>query len=386
MDRAPLDGLTVVSIEQAVAAPYCTSRLADAGARVIKVERPEGDFARGYDSVAGGESSYFVWLNRGKQSVVLDLRLEADRDVLLAMIDRADVFVQNLKPGALERKGLGPDVLRARNRRLITCSISGYGDSGPYTQRKAYDLLIQAESGLASVTGGPSEPARVGISIVDIATGAAAQSAILESLIQRGLTGKGSDIRISMFDVIADWLAVPYLHAAAGKPPKRIGLAHPSISPYGVFKTKDARSILISIQNDREWVVFARDVLERPDLVDAAGFETNDARVANRAEVDAVIAKAISHRTEAEMTERLLASDTAFASVNDLDGLIAHPHTSTSEVVTPGGASVPLPAPPALVDGNRRFERGRMPKLDEHGDAIRAEFGAAAPVRRARST
>jgi crotonobetainyl-CoA:carnitine CoA-transferase CaiB-like acyl-CoA transferase len=386
MARAPLDGLTVVSIEQAVAAPYCTSRLADAGARVIKVERPEGDFARAYDSAAGGESSYFVWLNRGKQSVALDLREDADRDVLLSMTDRADVFVQNLKPGALARKGLGTDVLRDRNPRLVTCSISGYGETGPYAQRKAYDLLIQAESGLASVTGGPSEPARVGISIVDIATGAAAQSAILESLIQRGVTGRGSDIRLSMFDVIADWLAVPYLHAAAGKPPQRIGLAHPSISPYGVFSTRDARPLLISIQNDREWAIFARDVMERPDLVDAPGFETNNARVANRAEVDAVIADMIATRSEAEMTERLLASDTAFASVNDLDGLIAHPHTSTSEVVTPDGAAVAFPAPPALVDGGRRFERGAVPKLDEHGEAIRAEFGVSAPLKRARST
>ena len=241
--RLPLAGLTVVAVEQAVAAPFCTSRLADAGARVIKIERPEGDFARYYDTVALGQSSYFVWLNRGKESLAVDLGLPSGRDALGSLLAKADVLVQNLKPGAFERLGLGISDLRAQFPRLITCSISGYGDTGPMAERKAYDLLIQAESGLCSITGGPAEPARVGVSIVDIATGATAHAAVLEALIGRGITGEGADIRISMFDVMADWLTVPLLHQEAGKPPKRMGLAHPSISPYGVFRTRDGKDI-----------------------------------------------------------------------------------------------------------------------------------------------
>ena len=378
MADGPLDGILVVSIEQAVAAPYCTARLADAGARVVKVERPEGDFARGYDAAAAGESSYFVWLNRGKQSVALDLTDAADRALLLRMTDRADVVVQNLKPGALDRKGLGPEALRARNPRLVTCAISGYGETGPYADRKAYDLLIQAESGLCSVTGGPDEPARVGISVVDIATGAAAHAAILEALIARGRTGQGADIRLSMFDVIADWLSVPFLHAAAGSPPRRVGLAHPSIAPYGVYATADGERLLISVQNDREWAVLARDVLGRADLATDPAYATNKARVANRAAVDAAVGDAIGAASKDAMAERLLAADIAFASVNDMDGLAAHPHLTTATIDTPAGASVPLPAPPARFDGRRRVERARSPGLDGDGAAIRAEFAAPA--------
>jgi len=375
MTKGPLDGVLVVSIEQAVAAPYCTSRLADAGARVIKVERPEGDFARGYDRAASGESSYFVWLNRGKESVALNLDDDADRALLLAMTDRADVVVQNLRPGALERKGLGLDTLRARNPRLITCAISGYGMTGPYATRKAYDLLIQAEAGLCSLTGGPSEPARVGISVVDIATGAAAQTAILEALIGRGVTGRGADIQISMFDVIADWLAVPFLHAAAGSPPRRIGLSHPSICPYGVFATRDGHSILLSIQNDREWAAFATSVLDRSDMIDDPATATNNARVADRAMVDGIVAAAFADLDRTEIEARLTASGIAFAGLNDMDGLRAHPQLTTSVVATPDGHDITLPAPPAVVDGVRRMERSQMPQLGQHDAAIRAEFG-----------
>ncbi|MBY8975898.1 CoA transferase [Rhodobacteraceae bacterium NNCM2] len=374
MNSKPLQDVLVVSVEQAVAAPYCTSRLADAGARVIKVERPEGDFARGYDQAAKGESSYFVWLNRGKQSIALDLANDADRDLLLAMTDKADVFVQNLKPGALERKGLGPAALRARNPRLITCSISGYGETGPYADRKAYDLLIQAESGLCSITGGPDEPARVGISIVDIATGAAAQTAILEALIAQARIGRGADIHLSMFDVIADWLAVPFLHAANGNSPKRIGLAHPSISPYGVFTTGDGQQMLISIQNDREWTVLAEKVLGKPEYVSAPGFATNNARVANREQVDGEVAAAFAKRTNAELTEILTEAKIAFAGVNDMKALLTHPHLTTSSVTTPGGEHVAFPAPAALIDGARRIETAEIPALDAHGAEIRAEF------------
>jgi itaconate CoA-transferase len=377
MTDLPLKGLTVLSVEQAVAAPYCTAQLAEAGARVIKVERPEGDFARGYDTAAAGESSYFVWLNRGKESVTLDLRRPEDHALLLAIADRADVMVQNLKPGALARLGLGAETLRARNPRLITCAISGYGDDGPLATRKAYDLLIQAESGLSSITGGPEAPARVGISIVDIATGAAAHAAILEALIARSINGSGSEIRISMFDVIADWLAVPYLHAAAGTAPRRIGLAHPSISPYGVFRSKDGKDLLISIQNDREWAVLAEQIMGRPDLVQAPGFASNNARVANRDRVDAEVAACIAQQDLAALADALDAAGIAFAGVNEMDGLIAHPQLSTATAQLPDGTAVTLPASAVRRNGDRRSALGQVPALGEHSVAIRAEFSAS---------
>jgi formyl-CoA transferase len=256
-----LEGLLVVSLEQAVAAPMCACRLADAGARVIKVERPEGDFAREYDHLVHGECSYFVWLNRGKESVVLDLTRDDDKALLEAMLAKADVFVQNLKPGAVAKLGFAIDRLRRDYPRLIVCSVSGYGDDGPYAQRKAYDMLIQAESGVASVTGGPEAPARVGVSICDIGAGMYAYEAVLEALIARGRTGEGRAISVSMFDAMADWMSVPLLQHEGGSPPKRIGLAHTSIAPYGVFKTRDGADILISIQSDREWRVLAEKVL-----------------------------------------------------------------------------------------------------------------------------
>jgi itaconate CoA-transferase len=286
MATLPLKGLTVVAVEQAVAAPFCTSRLADAGAHVIKIERPEGDFARGYDSVAKGQSSYFVWLNRGKQSVSVDLATPEGKAELERLIASADVVVQNLKPGALSRMGFGPEILRQRFPRLIICSISGYGETGPYAERKAYDLLIQAESGLCSITGGPEQAARVGISVVDIATGATAHAAILEALIGRGITGEGADIRVSMFDVMADWLTVPLLQHEGGKTPGRVGLAHPSIAPYGVFSTRDGREILISIQSEREWISLCGKVLDKPGLPTDPRFASNVVRVANRHETD----------------------------------------------------------------------------------------------------
>jgi itaconate CoA-transferase len=375
MTKAPLEGLLVVAIEQAVAAPFCTSRLADAGARVIKIERPDGDFARGYDQAAAGESSYFLWLNRGKESIALNLNTKADKALLLSITDAADIVVQNLKPGTLRSKGLDPDALRSRNPRLITCAISGYGDTGPYAQRKAYDLLIQAEAGLCSITGGPSEPSRVGISVVDIATGAAAHAAILEALIARSISGHGTDIRISMFDVIADWLAVPFLHAAAGTPPPRVGLAHPSISPYGVYTTADGQPLLLSIQNDREWTLFADQILSQPNLATNPQTATNTARVQHREIVDKITSDVMARHSAEVMSKRLLAADIAFANVNDMHGLIAHPHLSTSIVTTPDGTDVTLPAPAARFDGVRRMDRGTMPALDQHGNALRAEFG-----------
>lgn len=364
MARLPLKGLTVVAVEQAVAAPFCTSRLADAGARVLKVERPEGDFARGYDdAVAGGQSSYFVWLNRGKHSVVLDLASGEGKAELARLIADVDVLVQNLKPGAMARLGFAPEELRARHPRLITCSISGYGDDGPMAARKAYDLLIQAESGLASITGAPAEPGRVGISVVDIATGATAHAAILEALIARGITGEGADIRVSMFDVMADWLAVPLLHQQAGRPPGRVGLAHPSIAPYGVFAARDGTPILLSIQSNREWRALAAGVLGDAALGTDPRFATNVARVRHRPETDGRVAAALAALDRAEAEARLAAADIAFATLNDMAGLAAHAHLRRITVETPAGP-VALPAPAPIVVGAPR-SYGAVPGLGE---------------------
>lgn len=342
----PLEGLKVVAIEQAVAAPFCTARLADAGAEVIKIERPEGDFARGYDDVAKGQSSYFVWLNRGKTSVTLNLAAPEGKAALERLLSDADVLIQNLKTGALERLGFGPDRLAEDFPRLITCSISGYGEAGPMAERKAYDLLIQAESGLCSITGGPSDPSRVGISIVDIATGATAYSAVLEAVLRRYKTGKGARISLSMFDVMADWLTVPLLNHEGGKPPKRIGMAHPSIAPYGVFTAGDGAQILLSIQSDREWKKLCIDFLDQPDLADDPRFATNVARVANRDQTDALVARGFARRTGAEAIEALRVADVALASVNDMEGLSNHPHLRRISVETPNGVvSYPAPAP-----------------------------------------
>ncbi|MDE4191285.1 CaiB/BaiF CoA transferase family protein [Phaeobacter gallaeciensis] len=342
----PLEGLKVVAIEQAVAAPFCTARLADAGAEVIKIERPEGDFARGYDDVAKGQSSYFVWLNRGKTSVTLNLAAPEGKAELERLLIDADVLIQNLKTGALERLGFGADRLAEDFPRLITCSISGYGEAGPMAERKAYDLLIQAESGLCSITGGPSDPSRVGISIVDIATGATAYSAVLEAVLRRYKTGKGARISLSMFDVMADWLTVPLLNHEGGKPPKRIGMAHPSIAPYGVFTASDGAQILLSIQSDREWKKLCIDFLDQPDLADDPRFATNVARVANRDQTDALVARGFARRTGAEAIEALRVADVALASVNDMEGLSNHPHLRRISVETPNGVvSYPAPAP-----------------------------------------
>src|SRR5712675_1937899 len=313
----PLSGLTVVAGEQAVAAPFCTARLADAGARVIKIERPEGDFARGYDKLAKGESAYFVWLNRGKESVTLDLTKPEDKAVLSAMLARADVFVQNLKPGAIAKLGFPIDELRREHPRLITCSISGYGEDGPYAARKAYDMLIQAEAGVASLTGGPEAPARVGVSVCDIAAGMNAYEAILEALIARGRTGDGAAISILMFDAMADWMTVPLIQHEGGQPPRRMGLAHTSIAPYGVFKTADGADILISIQSDREWRVLADKVLDDRALAADPDFATNVERVKRRALTDAKVQAVFGLTDEAALTQMLAAADIAFARVND---------------------------------------------------------------------
>jgi itaconate CoA-transferase len=370
--QKPLDGFLVVSLEQAVAAPMCSCRLADAGARVIKIERPEGDFARGYDNLVHGESAYFIWLNRGKESAVLDLNGKADKAVLESILRKADVFIQNLKPGALKKLGFSIERLHQDYPSLILCSISGYGESGPYAGRKAYDLLIQADSGLASITGGPERAARVGVSVVDIATGLNAYEAILEALLLRGRTGKGSVLSVSMFAAMADWMTVPLLQSEAGKPPRRMGLAHPSIAPYGVFKTKDGIDILISIQNDREWRLLAEKVLANPALAQDAHFARNVDRVARRAETDGLVADAFGARMAGELTAALAAADVAFAPVTDMGGLAKHPHLERITVSTPTGPAT-YPRPPAHWDGTQR-SYGAVPALGQHTGAIRAEF------------
>lgn len=369
----PLSGLLVLTLEQAVAAPYASSRLADAGARVIKIERPEGDFARFYDTAAKGLSSYFVWLNRGKQSLVVDIKDPSDAALLRRILARADIFIQNLAPGAAARAGFGSNVLRHEHKRLITVDISGYGDSGEYALMKAYDLLVQAESGLTMVTGHPAGPGRVGVSACDIACGMAAHAAILEALIARGVTGQGKALAVSLFDGMADWMNVPLLfYEGTGRAPQRMGLAHPSICPYGAFPLADGSLVLIAIQNEREWAEFCTEFLHEPALPARPGFQTNVARVANRAAVDAHIASAFVHLSRDEAAARLRAARTAYGFVNDIAALARHPALRRLRVETPHGA-VSLAAPPVLDDdGARRL--GPVPDIGEHSAAIRAEF------------
>jgi len=370
-----LDGLLVVSVEQAVAAPYCSARLADAGARGIKIERPEGDFARGYDSYVHGLSSYFVWLNRGKQSLVADIKRPGDAALLHRVLARADVFIQNLAPGAAARAGFGSDDLRARYPRLITVDISGYGDTGDYASMKAYDLLVQAESGLAMITGHPAGPGRVGVSACDIACGMAAHAGVLEALIERGSTGRGKGLKVSLFDGMADWMNVPLLFfEGTGRAPERLGLAHPSICPYGAFGTSDGALVLISIQNEREWVEFCAKFLEEPDLPQREGFQTNVIRVANRATVDAHVGAAFARLSRDQAAEKLRIANTAYGFVNDVAAFSRHPALRRAPVQTPNG-EVAIAAPPVLFsDGLRPLGPG--PSIGEHSAAIRTEFAA----------
>jgi formyl-CoA transferase len=367
-----LDGILVVSLEQAVAAPMVSRRCADAGARVIKLERPEGDFARAYDTFVNGGSAYFYWLNRGKESVVTDLGNPDDRKLFEALLGKADVFVQNLKPGALKKLGYDPAELRRRFPRLICCSISGYGDEGPYASRKAYDLLIQAESGLASVTGGPEEPSRIGVSVVDINTGMFAYEAILEALIRRGRTGEGADLRVSMFDCMAEQMGVPILQTAHGFPPRRIGLAHPSIAPYGVFKTGDGVPILIAIQNEREWKTLCSKVLGNPGIPSDPRFASNAARIVNREATDKLVADWFSNRSADQAAAELQAADIAYGRVSDSASLLKHPHLRLMTTETPTGPAI-VPMPPVRREGPAP-SGGRVPKLGEHTAKVRSEF------------
>ncbi|MEM7267978.1 MAG: CaiB/BaiF CoA-transferase family protein [Pseudomonadota bacterium] len=368
----PLSGATVLSLEQAVAAPMATMRLAEAGARVIKVERPEGDFARGYDKAANGASSYFAWLNQGKESIALDLKAPSDLALMKAIASRADVFVQNLAFGAAERLGLGVDALRASNPGLIYATLSGFGSHGPYADRKAYDLLIQAESGLVSISGGPGEMGRVGASVADIGTGMNAFGAISAALVRQARTGEGAVIEVSLFDTLAEWMTVPLLHHDYGDgAPSRIGLAHPSIAPYGAFETAEGHLILIAVQSDREWRVLAKSIIGDPALCDDPKFATNSARVAHRAETDSAVAAAFAGLTVSELQGRLDEARIAYGQVNDVEGLSGHPHLRRFDV-DHGAGTARLPATAAQSDWTGA---GRAPGIDEHGDSIRREFG-----------
>ena len=368
-----LDGLLVISLEQAVAAPYAASRLADAGARVIKVERPEGDFARGYDADAKGYSSYFVWLNRGKESVALDLKQPDDLKIFKQMLSKADVFIQNLMPGALDRLGVSMADLRQADPRLITCDISGYGASGPFAQMKAYDFLVQAEVGLAQITGAPEEPGRVGVSICDIAAGMTAHAAILQALVARAKTGEGRAIEVSLFHALADWMNVPYLqHHYGGREIRRPGLHHPTIAPYGAYRCGDDRMLLISIQNEREWLRLCGDVLDQPDLPQNPKFDSNVHRVENRASLDAIMNGVFSQYSIDKIAEKLQAAQIAFGRLNDMDVFTQHPQNRFVSVRTSSG-DVQLLSPGAIVNGILP-RLGDVPDLGQHSAAIREEF------------
>ena len=372
----PLSGVLVVALEQAVAAPLCTCRLADAGARVIKIERAEGDFARGYDHVVNGESAYFVWLNRGKESLIIDLKKPEDAALMMRLIARADVFVQNLAPGAAQRAGFGSADLRRRYPRLITCDISGYGESGPYRDMKAYDLLIQSEAGLASITGLPEGPGRVGVSVADISCGMNAHAGILQALYERERTGQGRGIAVSLFDGIADWMSVPLFHFDyGGAAPKRVGLKHPSIAPYGAFATQRGRQIVLSIQNEREWLTFCDVVLQRPDFKTDARDCVNTQRVANRPALDGAVAEIFLSVPDEEVVRRLNRAKTAYGFLNEVADLSVHPQLRRITVDTPSGP-VSGVAPPVLY-GAEPFVAHAVPGLGAHTDTIRAEFAGS---------
>ncbi|MBA2934826.1 CoA transferase [Sphingomonas sp. CGMCC 1.13654] len=372
--RGALDGLLVVSLEQAVAAPFCTMRLADAGARVIKIERAEGDFARGYDHVAHGESSYFVWLNRGKESLVADMKDAGDAALVRRIVAQADVFVQNLAPGAAQRLGFGSADLRAAHPRLVTCDISGYGEAGPYRDMKAYDLLIQCEAGLAEITGTPDAPGRVGVSAADICCGMNAHAGVLEALLAREVTGRGSGIAVSLFDGLADWMTVPLLHQDyGGRAPKRVGINHASIAPYGAYATGDGRQTVLAVQNEREWAAFCAHVLQQPGLAHDPRFASNAQRCAHREALQVAIEGVLADLDSENLARRLNAAKIAFGRLNDVAGLSRHPQLRRIEVATPGGP-VAMPASPIQVEDGRPTPPRPVPATGAHDAAIRKEF------------
>ncbi|MDT7802386.1 MAG: itaconate CoA-transferase [Actinomycetota bacterium] len=386
MPPLPLDGVTVVSCEQAVAAPLATRHLADLGARVLKIERPGGgDFARAYDETVHGLSSHFVWLNRSKESVTLDLKSDAAPAIMARLLDEADVFVQNFAPGVAERLGLGASGIRATRPRLITCSVSGYGSSGPYRDAKAYDLLIQSEAGLVSVTGTEAEPAKSGIPAADIGAGMYAFSGILSALYDRERTGVGTELEVSLFDSLVEWMGFPLYYAGyGGTPPPRTGTSHPAIAPYGTFTAGDGTELVLAVQNDREWAAFCEHAVDRPAWVSDARFATGSARVAHRAELEEEIGTIFAALTGPQLEERLTTGRIAHARRRELPDVLAHPQLTArdrfAEVGTPAGA-VRATLPPITVPG-RAPRMDAVPGLGEHTDAVLTEFGLDAEALR----
>ena len=372
-----LDGLLVVTLEQAVAAPYCSSRLADDGARVIKIERAEGDFGRRYDSFVHGESAYFVWLNRGKESLTADIKDPDDAALLHRILAKADVFIQNLAPGAAGRAGFDSGELRARHPRLITVDISGYGEDGAYAQMKAFDMLVQAESGLISITGGANEMGRVGVSVCDIGCGMYAHTAVLKALLKRGQTGQGSGIKVSLFSGMAEWMAVPLLQRDyGGYLPPRMGLHHPSIAPYGDYACSHDERIVIGVQNERQFANFCTHVLDMPALPEDPRFATNVARLDNRPALDEVIESVTATLPRTEMRARLDKAGVPYGAINSVDDLIAHPQLKRLPVGLNDGRFETVAPPAAFVDDS--VELGPVPALGEHSAAIRGEFADTA--------
>ncbi len=375
----PLDGIMVVSLEQAVAAPFATRQLADLGARVIKIERPNvGDFARGYDATVKGMSSHFVWLNRSKESLTLDLKHSGAAQILEGLLERADVVIQNLAPGAARRLGLGAESVLPKYPRLIVCDISGYGDNGPYASRKAYDLLVQAEAGVLSVTGTADTPSKVGISIGDIATGMYAYSGILTALYQREKSGKGTRIEVTMLEALTEWMGYPlYYTHFGGTAPARTGPNHATIVPYGRYKTGDGKSIMLGLQNEREWAVFCEKVLLQPKLAQDPRYGSNSRRAAKRSEISALITEVFATLTTEQLIERLDASGIANARMNTPDEVWEHPQLKARnrwrETDSPVGPLATLLPPATMSDFEARL--GRVPALGEHTERILSEFG-----------
>ena len=375
----PLSGVTVVSLEQAVAAPFATRQLADLGARVIKIERPDGgDFARSYDTTVNGLSSYFVWLNRTKESLTLDLKRPGADEVLARLCERADVFVQNLAPGAAGRLGTTPASLRSRYPRLIVCNVTGYGSSGPYAGKKAYDLLVQSEVGLISITGSEEAPSRVGIPVADIAAGMYAYSGILTALLSRTASGQGTIVDVSLFDALAEWMAAPAYYASyGGSLPPRSGPDHPSIAPYGPFPDRDGDEIYLGIQNAREWTRFCAEVLGQPALAEDQRFRSNTARVKHRKALASAIAEVFSGLTADQIVARLESAQIAYARMNSIDQFVAHPQLAARgrwrDIGSPAG---PLRAllPPAGLAGVEPV-MGPVPALGQHSESILRELG-----------
>lgn len=386
IDRAPtvlpLDGLLVVAIEQAVAAPFASRQLADLGARVIKIERPDGgDFARGYDRAANGVSSHFAWLNRGKESVTADLKDPADRAMVGELIARADVFIQNLAPGAAARMELDAKTLCALHPRLIACDVSGYGAGGPYEHRKAYDLLIQCEAGLVSVTGSADAPAKVGVSVADVSGGMYAYSGVLTALYERERTGRGTAFSVSLFDGLSEWMSQPALYAHhSGADPPRTGASHAAIAPYGPFATRDGDEVNLGVQNEREWRALCAEVLEHPALADDPRFASNPERVAHRRELDAAMRPTLRELDAATLIARLQAAGIAFGIMRSAGDLVAHPqHVQRGRWTTVGSPGGELAAlkPPVIVEG-REPAMGPVPALGSHDQAVRAWLAEAA--------